>query len=68
MLAATIRFGFRFQRHRRNHAMGQLTKRPSIHFKALSIAQAKLSITSFSPLFNYRNTVAPHKAKSLKLP
>ena len=47
--------------------MGQLTKRPSIHFKALSIAQAKLSITSFSPLFNYRNTVAPHKAKSLKL-
>ena len=61
------RIKIRFQRRRRNHATGQLTKRPNIRFKALSIAQAKLSITSFSSLFNYRNTVTPHKAKSLKL-
>ena len=61
------RIKIRFQRRMRNQATWQLTKRPSIRFKALSIAQVKLSITSFSPLFNYRSAVAPHKAKSLKL-
>ena len=57
----------RFQRRSRNKRTGQLTKLPSVRVNALTIAQAKINITSYSPLFDYRTNVAPHKAKSLKL-
>ena len=61
------RHKIRFQRRSRNRRTGQLTKLPGVRVNALTIAQAKINITSVSALFNYRNTVAPHKAKSLKL-
>ena len=61
------RFKIRFQRHSRNKFTGQLTKLPSVRVNALTIAQAKLNIISYSPLFDYHTTVAPHNAKSLKL-
>ena len=61
------RFQIRFQRRRRNHVTGQLLKKPFNSSRAIPLAQAKLSFTSLSPLFNYRYTIAPHKAKSLKL-
>jgi hypothetical protein len=71
MLATKIRrsarFKIRFDRRRRNHITGQLLKKPHISSKAIPFVQTKLSFTSLSPLFNYRYTVAPHKAKSLKL-
>ena len=61
------RFKIRFDRRRRNHVTGQLLKKPHISSKAIPFTQTRLSFTSLSPLFNYRYTVAPHKAKSLKL-
>ena len=61
------RHKIRFQRCSRNKLTGQLTKLPSVRVNALNIAQAKVSITSHSPLFDYHSIVAPHKAKSLKL-
>ena len=61
------RHKIRFQRRLRNKFTGHLTKLPSVRVNALTIAQAKLNITSYSPLFDHRTTVAPHNAKSLKL-
>ena len=61
------RLKIRFQRRSRNKFTGQLTKLPSIRINALTIAQAKLNIISYSPLFDFHTTVAPHNAKSLKL-
>ena len=61
------RLKIRFRRCSRNRLTGKLTKRPNIRTNALTIAQAKLNITSCSPLFDYHTTVAPHNTKSLKL-
>ena len=61
------RHKIRFQRRSRNKFTGQLTKLPSVRVNALTIAQAKLNMISYSTLFSYHTTDAPHNAKSLKL-
>ena len=65
--AVMARYKIRFDRRIRNHATGRLLQKSHIIANKIPHSQTRLSFSSLSPLFNYRYTIAPHKAKSLKL-
>ena len=62
------RYKIWFLRRIRHKLTGKLTRRPAwSRFTRIGVKQALLNIDSHIPLFDYRNMVAPHKAKPIKV-